>query len=196
MRWPRECSRDVVSGLQLQLHMPNVLGAWACVLLLAGASCGKKDNSSDTDEAADDLKKAQAAAAERRQGVVGNEADIEREKREVASAQQALADKQALLAQQRQALGSAQVNLEAARNAYGAAVAERFAKLDASLATLAKRTDAASTDSRVGLRARRDQLATKLTSMRTTTDPSWAEYTKDVDTTFDAIEHDLQEANR
>ncbi len=176
--------------------MSKVLGAWVCAVLLAGASCGKKDNSSDTDEAAEDLKKAQAAAAERRQGLVGNEAEIEREKREVASAQQALADKQALLSQQRQALGSAQASLEEARNAYGAAVAERFAKLDASLATLAKRTDAASIDARAGLQARRDLLATKLSSLRTTTDPSWAEYTKDVDTTFDAIEHDLQAANR
>ena len=170
--------------------------AWLCAVLLAGASCGKKDNSSDTDQATEDLKKAQGAASERRQGVVANEADIEREKRAVATAQQELADKQALLSQQRQALGSAQAGLETARTAYGVAVAERFAKLDAALATLAKRTDAASTDARTGLHARRDQLATKLASIRTTTDPGWAEYTKDVDTTFDAIERDLQIANR
>jgi chromosome segregation ATPase len=173
----------------------RLMAAWACALLLAGASCGKKDNSSDTDQATEDLKEAQGAASKRRDGVVANEAEIEREKRELASAQQALADKQALLSQQREALGSAQASLDAARTAYGVAVAERFAKLDASLATLAKRTDAASTDAHAGLRARRDLLATKLTSIRTTTDPSWAEYTKDVDTTFDAIEHDLQAAN-
>jgi hypothetical protein len=174
--------------------MRRTMAAWACALLLAG--CGKKDNSSDTDQATEDLKEAQGAASKRHEGVVANEAEIAREKREVETAQQALADKQALLLQQQQALGSAQATLEAARTAYGVAVAERFAKLDASLATLAKRTDAASTDAHAGLRARRDLLATKLASIRTTTDPSWAEYTKDVDTTFDAIEHDLQAANR
>jgi chromosome segregation ATPase len=181
--------------------MSNVLArrassAWLCALLLAGAGCHKKDNSVDTDHAADDLTEAQGAAADQRKGVASNEADIEREKREVVASQQALADKQALLAQQRQALGSAQATLELARTAYAAAVAERFAKLDADLATLSKRTDAASTDARAGLRARRDQLATKLASLSTTADPVWATYTKDVDTTFDAIEHDLQAANR
>lgn len=133
-------------------------------------------------------------AAEQRQGVVSNEADIEREKRGVVAAQQALADKQALLTQQRVALGSAEASLQQARGAYAAAAAERFAKLDADLATLSKRTDAASTDARAGLRARRDQLATKLASLQTTSDPAWPQYTKDVDTTFDAIEHDLQAA--
>jgi DNA repair exonuclease SbcCD ATPase subunit len=170
--------------------------AWACALLLAVSGCGKKDNSSDTDEATEDLKEAQGAARERRQGLAANEADIERDKRTVETAQKEIAQKQALLTDQREALGSAQATLEAARNAYGTAVAERFAKLDSALATLATRTDAASTDARAGLQARRDQLATKLAGIRTTTDPSWPEYTKDVDTTFDAIERDLQTANR
>jgi chromosome segregation ATPase len=178
------------------MHVRRMTSAWACALLLAGASCGKKDNSSDTDRATDELKAAQGVASERREGVAANEAEIEREKRAVAIAQQELADKQTRLSQQRQALGSAQTELAAARTAYGVAVAERFAKLDAALATLATRTDAASTDARAGLTARRDLLATKLTSIRTTTDPLWADYTKDVDTTFDAIEHDLQAANR
>lgn len=169
---------------------------WTCALLLAGASCGKKDNSADTDQATKDLTKAQGAATERREGVAANEVSVEREKREVANAQQALADQQALLSQQRQALGSAQVTLEDARTAYGAAVGARFAKVDAALGTLAKRTDAASIDALAGLRARRDQLATKLAAIGTTPNPRWTEYTKDVDTTFDAIERDLQAANR
>jgi len=170
--------------------------AWVCALLLATASCGKKDNSSDTDEATEELKEAQGAASARRQGIVANEADIERDKRTVIETQKELAEKQALLAHQREELGSAQASLEAARTAYGNAVAARFAKLESALATLATRTDAASADARAGLQARRDQLAAKLATMRTTTDPGWAEYTKDVDTTFDAIEHDLQAANR
>ncbi len=170
--------------------------AWLCACLLAATSCGKSDNSAATDKASDDLRKAQGAASEQRTGVIANEAEIERTKREVASAQQALADQQALLTRQRQELGSAQAGVEQARNAYAAAVAERFAKLDASLASLATKTDAAAKDAQVGLRARRDQLAAKLAALRTTTDPGWTEYTKDVDTTFDAIERDLNAATR
>lgn len=170
--------------------------ALVAALLLGSASCRKENNSADTDQATEELTSAQGRANESRRGVAANEADIEREKREVLAAQQVLADKEALLAQQRQALGSAQAGVDDARVAYAAAVAERLAKLDASLATLATRTDPASTDARTGLRARRDQLAVKLTSMIPTTGPGWAEYTKAVDTTFDAIEQDLQAANR
>jgi hypothetical protein len=205
-----ECSRDLETRLQRGRHMSKqqvdgsrsvirvrrAVSAWLCTLVLAGAGCHKKDNSEYTDEAADDLNKAEGAAAKQQQGVAANEADIEHGKREVVAEQQALDDKQALLAQQRAALGSAQVSLEAARGAYAAAVAERFAKLDAQLATLSKRTDAASTDASAGLHARRDLLAAKLKLQKTTADPGWATYTKDVDTTFDAIEHDLQIANR
>ncbi len=164
---------------------------WVCAGLLAATSCGKADNSAATDKASEDLRKAQGAASEQRSGVAANEAEIERTKRELVSAQQALGDQQALLSHQRQQLGSAQAGVEDARNAYAAAVAERFAKLDASLASLGTRNDAASKDAVVGLRARREQLALKLASLRTTTDPSWTDYTKDVDTTFDAIERDL-----
>lgn len=170
--------------------------AWICAIGLFAAGCGKKDNSSDTDRAAEDLTKAQAEAAERRQGLIANEAAIEREKREVAAAQQAITEKQALLEGQHEALGSAQAGLQAARTTYTTAVAERFAKLDAALATLSTRTDAASADARAGLRARRDQLASKLAALHTTADPAWAESTKEIDTTFDAIEHDLRAANR
>lgn len=170
--------------------------AWLCAALLAAASCKRGDNSATTDKAGDDLRNAQGAAADERQGIADNEAAIERTKRELVSAQQALADQQALQARQRQQLGSAQVSLDEARTAYAAAVAERFAKLDASLAALATRTDAASRDAHVGLRARRDQLATKLAALRTTAEASWTDYTKDVDTTFDAIERDLQGATR
>jgi chromosome segregation ATPase len=193
----------VDTRLHTDPRMSNVLGmrlrgaasALLCTVLLAGTGCRKNDNSEDTDEAADELNKAEGAAARQQQGVVSNQADVEHAKREVVAQQQALDDKQALLAQQRAALGSAQVSLEAARGVYAKAVAERLAKLDAALATLSKRTDAASTDASTGLHARRDQLAQKLGSLKTTADPAWATYTKDVDTTFDAIEHDLQNAN-
>jgi hypothetical protein len=73
-------------------------------------------------------------------------------------------------------------------------VKERFAKLDAGLAGLATRTDAASKDASTGLAARRTALAAKLAAMPVGADAGWAAYTKEVDTTFDAIEHDLRTA--
>ena len=82
-----------------------------------------------------------------------------------------------------------------ARTAYAAAVKQRFTKLDASLAALGTRTDAATKDAVAGLQARRELLAAKLAAMPTTTDASWPAYTKDVDTMFDAIERDTNKAS-
>ena len=123
-----------------------------------------------------------------------NATAIEEKKRAVAQEQRDLAAKEALLVEQREQLGSAQGDLQAARGAYAAAVKQRFAKLEPLLATLATRSDAASRDAAAGLRARHDQLASKISAMGATPDAGWVDYTKDVDTTFDAIEKDLHAA--
>ncbi|MBA3819462.1 MAG: hypothetical protein H0X17_11260 [Deltaproteobacteria bacterium] len=166
------------------------LGASLAALLLA-ASCGKQDNSQDTDKPSEDLRKAQSELKETSKAVTENQAEIEQRQRDLLKEQQELADKQKLLDQQRHQLGSAQQGLEQARAAYGAAIKQRLAKLDASLATLATRTDPKSRDAVTGLRARREQLAIKLAAMPGTADASWSSYTKDVDLTFDAIEDDV-----
>jgi chromosome segregation ATPase len=165
-----------------------------CLLIavaLIATSCGKKDNSADTDQASQALRKAQADVSKGSNELVKNQDEIEQQKRDLVREQQQLADKQQLAERQRQDLGSAQGTLQEARLAYAAAVKARFAKLDASLATLATKTDAKSKDAVTGLRARRDQLLVKLDAMAGASDPTWNEYTKDVDTTFDAIETDL-----
>lgn len=165
--------------------------------LLAGTSCGKQDNSADTDRPGQDLRKAQSQVREGSQGLAANQNGIEKKKRAILSEQQQVADQEQLLEQQRQQLGSAQGNLQEAWVAYAAAVKTRLAKLDASLATVAMKTDARSRDAVTGLRARRDQLSAKLAAMPSgAAAPSWTDYTKDVDTTFDAIEHDLHDAMR
>jgi hypothetical protein len=166
------------------------------VTIAVAASCAKKDNSADTDQASQELRKAQAAVSEKHNAVAMNEADIENKKRELIKGQQDLADKTKSLDDNRQQLGSAGATLVAARAAYAAAVAERFAKLDAALAGLATRTDAASKDAVAGLHARRDLLAAKLAAMPVAADSSWPGFTRDVDTTFEAIEHDLGAARR
>jgi chromosome segregation ATPase len=169
-----------------------------CFVLLAG--CGRQDNSAETDRASEELRKAQAALGEHSKNLVDNQnaieqtkRDLAREQAELARQQQELADQQRLLEQQRQKLGSAEEALKKARVAYAAAIQERLAKLDASLASLATRTDARSKDALVGLRARRDQLAAKLATLSGTASAGWSDYTNDVDTTFDAMEQDLRE---
>jgi septal ring factor EnvC (AmiA/AmiB activator) len=165
------------------------------ITLLAGTSCGKQDNSADTDRPGQDLRKARSQLREGSQELAANQDDIEKKKRAILSEQQQVADQEQLLEQQRQQLGSAQGSLQEAWVAYAAAVKQRLAKLDASLATVATKTDARSRDLVTGLRARRDQLSAKLAAMPSgAADPSWTAYTKDVDTTFDAIEHDLHDA--
>jgi hypothetical protein len=166
------------------------------VMIAVAASCAKMDNSADTDQASQNLRKAQAAVSEKHNAVALNEADIENKKRELIKGQQDLADKTKSLDDNRQQLGSAGATLVAARAAYGAAVTERFAKLDAALAGLATQTDAASKDAVAGLHARRDLLATKLAAMPAAADPNWPGFTRDVDTTFEAIEHDLGATRR
>ncbi len=162
----------------------------ACVL---AAACGKKDNSEVTDQASKDLQEAQTALNQKSKDVVETGDDIERRKRAVIKEQQELADKEAALAAKAQELGSAQGTLAQADAAYRAAVTARLAKLDAALATLATKTDAASKDAHVGLKARRDLLGPMLDKMPPPSDAAWASYTKDIDTTFDAIERDLRD---
>lgn len=179
----------------LEKHVRTLVASFALVVVVA-ASCANKDNSADTDRASQDLRKAQAAVAEKRGEVATNEVEIESKKRELIKGQQYLADKTQSLEGNRQQLGSAQGTLVEARAAYGAAVTARLAKLDAALAGLATQTDATSKDALAGLRVRRDLLAAKLATMLGTADPSWNEFTRDVDTVFDAIEHDLRAAKR
>lgn len=165
--------------------------ALAITTALALASCSSHDNSPDTDRSGSALKQAQSAVSEKSSDVDSRARDIEREKRELVERQQALvADEQALKAQ-REDLGSARTTLLEARASYTTAVATRLSKLDAIIADLATRTDAASQDAVVGLRARRAQLAAKVATLPTTGETDWAAVTRDVDITFDAIERDL-----
>lgn len=168
--------------------------AFLMVVSTAGFSataCRSGDNSDDTDRARAALGSAQGQVKESRDILAANEQAINAQKRELARVTQELADRQAALTPQRQQLGTSQDTLEQARTAYAAAVRERLAKLDATLATLATRTDAASKDASAGLRARTAALTQKISTPPASTATGWTDYTKDVDTTFDAIEHDL-----
>jgi chromosome segregation ATPase len=168
-------------------------------MLLVGAmaaGCARNDNSADTDQASKDLRNAQSTLSAKHDDVTATGNDIERRKRDLVAQQQQLVDKEKALDDRERQLGSAEATLTDARTAYAAAVKERFAKLDADLAGLATRADAAAKDASTGLAARRDALAAKLARMPGGADATWTAYTNDVDTTFDAIERDLQKALR
>lgn len=165
--------------------------AIAALFALVAAACGRTDNSADTDQAGSNLRAAQSAVAAQRSKLSADGDDVEHRKRALLKEQQELNDKEAALVAKARQLGTAQGTLTEAGTAYRAAVFERLAKLDASLAALSTKTDAASTDAVVGLKARRGLLASRLGAMPAPGDAGWTAYTKDVDTTFDAIERDL-----
>jgi hypothetical protein len=200
-RGPRASSMNVLGPrLHWWTHMTNLFRVTAVRFLstllavAVAASCSKKDNSADTDQASEDLREAQSAVSAKHDNVATTGDEIERRKRQLVAEQTQLADKERSLEDSRRQLGSALGRLTDARTAYSAAVKERFAKLDAGLAGLATHTDAASKDASAGLAARRDLLAARLVLIPSGADASWATYTKDVDTTFDAIERDLRAA--
>lgn len=147
--------------------------------LFGGAAC-TSNNSADTEQAAKDVRKAQDDFNSQRKLVDDQSADV--------------AKQQQVLAKEDQKLTSVVSDLAKARIAYNTAIQLRFTKLETSLAELAKKTDAKAKDAYAGLHARRDLLATKLDTMAATADTGWTAYTKDTDTTFDAIERDLGNA--
>jgi chromosome segregation ATPase len=157
-------------------------------------SCSSYDNSSDTDRPRSALTKAQSAVSEQSSDVAARSKDIEREKRDLVQRHERLVDDEQSLVAERQELGSARDTLAQARTTYATAVNARLGKLDATLASLANRTEATSKDAAVGLLARRDRLKGKIQAMPATLEQDWAAYTKDVDATFDAIERDLDAA--
>jgi len=85
-------------------------------------------------------------------------------------------------------------DLSDARAKYIAAAKERLAKIDAKIAELGKRADAASAKAVTELRARRDQLATKLDLMGKQAASGWARFKQDVEHGVDAIEKDIDNA--
>ncbi|HET9988652.1 MAG TPA: hypothetical protein VFQ65_09025 [Kofleriaceae bacterium] len=128
---------------------------------------------------------------EKRHDIVAGTDEIDRRTRDLVVQHQELAAKQTTLATNQRELGSAQASLVQAREAFAAAVTARLAKLDIGLARLAAATDAASVDASAGLHARRELLAARIAAMPVAASDTWGDYTRDIDTTFDAIERDL-----
>lgn len=161
-------------------------------LLLAALASGCNN---DKDSARDEVRAAGAAVERERVHLATEQEETSRNQRELLAEQRAVAAKEATVEKDRRELGSAQGSLADARAAYDAAVKQRFAKLDVSLDDLSRRTDTASRDVAAGLRTRRDLLAASIATMPVTTDAEWSRYTAALNTTFDGIERDLRASN-
>ena len=165
---------------------------WWFGLLCAISACDRTDNSGVTAKAESDLHNARAEVAVKANQVVTSQSALDREQRELEIAKNQVAADSKSLEQKRGQLGAAQETALLAQTTYNAALIERLAKLDAGLATLATKPDAASKDAFVGLQARRSRVDT---SPSTSLTPSeWTERTARLDVTLTAIEKDLHAA--
>ena len=154
--------------------------------------CRKHDNSDVTAQASRDLRLAQEEASAHGKELVANQADMDQSTRDLVAQNKKVAETAAALAKQQVAVGSAQLTLANARLAYTTAMTDRLARLDADLAELAgKATDAKAKDALAGLRARRDAVVSTWKAATATVDANWETYTRDLDSTLTAIEHDL-----
>jgi hypothetical protein len=167
-----------------------LLGA-TLLLATATASCGKSDAA---DSARKEVRAAGAAVEKERDNLATEQEEATRNARELLEEQRAVAAKQATVEKDRRELGSAQGSLADARATYDTAVKQRFARLDVALDALSRRTDTAALDAAAGLRTRRDLLASRIATMPVETAGDWGTYTRDLDTTFEAIERDLRDA--
>ena len=164
-------------------------------LSLATGACRKHDNSDVTAQASKDLRLAQEEASQHGKALVANQADMDQSARDLIAQNQKVADNAQALAKQQVAVGSAQLTLAHARLAYTTAMTDRLARLDADLTALAgKATDAKAKDALAGLRARRDAIVSTWKAATATVDANWETYTRDIDSTLTAIEHDLRDA--
>lgn len=91
-------------------------------------------------------------------------------------------------------LDKAHSDVTDARDRYIAVAKQRLAKLDAQIDDLAKRADSSSTAA--ALRARRDQLASKLDEMSRDPGATWERFKHDLDGAADSIEKDVERATK
>jgi chromosome segregation ATPase len=155
-------------------------------LLLGGAAC-KKDNSDTTDDKANAVQKAQEDVNDQRE-------DIKDEAKDLKDEAQDLKDEAKDVREEAGELRTAQGNLAQARTEYANAVMQRMSKLDARIAELEARGTTEAKAKAADFKVRRDALNAKLETMKSQADTGWAAFTKEIDGSFDGIEHDVNDA--
>lgn len=156
--------------------------------LLSTAACHKKD---DAGKAMD---KAATSAAKAQEDVNDQAKDVTREQKDVTKDRQAMAKDQADVAKQQGEMNAAQGDLAQARERYNVAASQRLTNLDAKLSQIEQKPDASAKDTAAKLRARRDEIASRLSTAGNTAQGDWDKYKKDVDDSFDKLEKDVDSA--
>ena len=153
---------------------------WTTILAtaLASGACNKKQD--DTGAAATEVKKTQETANDQQK-------DLDK----------TLTDKKASANDLNKAEGNvamANTDLQAAKDKYTITVNDRLAKLDIKIKELEAKTDEKSKTALAALQTRRTALSTKFDNIKAHAAADWDAFTKDVDSTFDGIEKDLNDA--
>ncbi|MBA3541768.1 MAG: hypothetical protein H0T79_19295 [Deltaproteobacteria bacterium] len=156
----------------------------ATFLVGAATGCKKKEA---TDNAAESVAKATDNVNEQKK-------DLAEAKKDVADQQKDVADKQIDVAVQQGEKGMAEAELVAARTAYATTTKDRMTKFEARIAELDKKADAKSKETAAALHVRHATLKTKLDGLQTQASATWNNFTKDVDSSFDSLEKDLNDA--
>ncbi|HEY0191107.1 MAG TPA: hypothetical protein VGC42_08290 [Kofleriaceae bacterium] len=155
--------------------------------LLSGA-CHKKDDSAKA------MDKAASSAAKAQEDVRDQAKDVASEQKDVNKAQEKLDKEQADVAKQQGQLNAAQTDLAQARERYAVAAKQRLQNLDTKIAQIDAMTDAKAKDTAAKLRVRRDEVASRLSTVGTTVQADWDNYKKNVDDSFDKLDKDADDA--
>lgn len=166
--------------------------------LFAGACKKKDDSAKEMDRAASSAAKAQEDMSDQAKDVRSEQKDVNKDQQELAKDQrkdqQAMAKDQNDVAKQQGELDSARTDLVQARERFEVAAKQRLAKLDDKIHEVEANTDANARSAATSLRARRDELASKIDSMSAQSKADWKAFKKDVDDRFDKLESDAQNA--
>ncbi|HEY0253577.1 MAG TPA: hypothetical protein VGC41_18720 [Kofleriaceae bacterium] len=152
-----------------------------CTILATALSTGAcKKKQDDTGNAAAEVKKTQ-------EGVTDQQKDLDK----------TLGDKKATTNDLNKAegnLAAANTDLQAAKDKYAITVKDRMAKLDIKIHELEAKTDQKSKDALASVNSMRTELSTKIAGAKDRAAGDWDNFTKDVDSTFDKIENNVNDA--
>lgn len=143
--------------------------------LLAGTACRKHD----TDKAGSQMQKARE--------------DVDDKSKDLAKTEDKSTN---AVAKDQAKLDEAQADLTKARTDFSAAVKARLDKIDTKINELATRTDAKTQDALTTLKQRRVDLQAKLDAMGNQAADRWDDFKKDVDSSFDSLEKDLDNVTK
>lgn len=162
----------------------------ATALLGAGA-CKKDSPEKSMDRAASTAGKAQEDVQEQREDIRDEQKDVNKEmNKERADVSDEVRD----VNEQQGELNKAQTELAQARERYSVAAKQRLENIDNRIRQLEARGDAAAKDAAARLRARRDQIANRLSAVGAQAEAGWDNFKKDVDDGFEKLEKDIDDA--